>query len=84
MSMGITTLVEDRRNALARLAGKLDALSPLGTMRRGFAVPLSLQGALLRGVADFRAGESFLLRVVDGRIRAETHEIESDEVDRDG
>lgn len=84
LSMGITTLVEDRRNALARLAGKLDALSPLGTMRRGFAVPLSLQGALLRGVADFRAGESFLLRVVDGRIRAETHEIESDEVDRDG
>jgi len=80
---GVLALVESRRQLLARVAGKMDALSPLGTLRRGYAVPLGPDGKLLRAVSHFKAGETFHLRVLDGRVRAETTGIEPEEVDRD-
>lgn len=57
-----------RRERAARLAEKLDALSPLGALGRGFAVPLDERGRLLRRLADFRPGLPFGLRVVDGTV----------------
>ncbi len=60
--------VERRRDRLAALAGQLEALSPLATMKRGYAVPLGPGGSLLRQVRDFPRGLRFTLRVVDGRI----------------
>lgn len=63
-------LLSARRDQLARLAAHMDALSPLATLRRGYAVALNLEGRVLRRVADFQEGEEFHLRVVDGRVRA--------------
>jgi exodeoxyribonuclease VII large subunit len=56
---------------LAGLAGRLDALSPLSTLRRGYAVPLSGDGHVLRKVDEFTPGRRFVLRVVDGRVDCE-------------
>ena len=61
---------------LERLSGRLDALSPLGTLRRGYAVPLSEEGRVLRRAADFGAGDAFRLRVADGRIGCRVTEVE--------
>jgi len=55
---------------LAAAGGRLDALSPLGVLSRGFAVPRDATGRVLRRTADFRAGERFALRVVDGTVNA--------------
>ena len=60
-------LVDRRRRRLAGAAGKVEALSPLSTLRRGYAVPLE-GDRVLRGVADFREDAEFVLRVVDGRV----------------
>ena len=76
-------LLRARREALARLAGKVDALSPLSTLRRGYAVPLDTGGKVLRTTVDFVPGGEFQLRVVDGRIRCETLEIPKEEVSGD-
>lgn len=73
-------LARERRDTLIRLAGTMDALSPLSALRRGYAVPLDLGGSLLRGIRDFRAGMEFDLRVVDGRVRCEALETRNDEV----
>jgi exonuclease VII large subunit len=62
----------------------MDALSPLSTLKRGYAVPLAPNGRLLRSKRDFFPGEEFRLRVLDGRIQARTTRIEEDEVDHDG
>lgn len=70
----IRSMVRARREALGRLAGKMDALSPLSTLKRGYAVPLDSTGAVLRAVRDFLPGKEFQLRVVDGRIRCGTLE----------
>ena len=77
---GVERVLDVRRHHLARLAGKMDALSPLATLRRGYAVPLDLEGGLLREVDDFTPGRAFQLRVVDGRIRCETLDKEREEV----
>lgn len=53
---------------LAHAADRLDALSPLSTLRRGYAVPLDADGAVLRSVDSFPEGRRFRLRVVDGTV----------------
>jgi len=71
-------LLGRRREALLRLAGTMDALSPLSTLRRGYAVPLDDSGRLLRAVREFPVGGVFQLRVVDGRVRCETLETQNE------
>jgi exodeoxyribonuclease VII large subunit len=57
-----------RRQVLAGTAGRLQALSPLAALARGFAVPLAKSGRVLRGRADLPAGTEFDLRVADGTV----------------
>jgi exodeoxyribonuclease VII large subunit len=61
-------LVAGRRDRIAGLAGRLNALSPLSTLARGYAVPLDPAGRVLRRTADFVPGAGFRLRVVDGSV----------------
>ena len=79
----MAAVLQNRRFTLVRLAEKVDALSPLSTLKRGYAVPLDSSGRVLRTAADFLPGETFQLRILNGRIEAETKNIQSDEVDRD-
>ncbi|MEJ2483784.1 MAG: exodeoxyribonuclease VII large subunit, partial [Gemmatimonadota bacterium] len=69
-------IAESRRSRLAVLAGRLQGLSPLGAMARGFAVPLDASGSVLRSATDFRPGMQFEIRLVDGIVRAEAIEID--------
>lgn len=57
---------------LGQAGARLDALSPLGTLRRGYAVPLGPEGEVLRRLAMFREGAPFRLRVVDGVVACRT------------
>jgi exodeoxyribonuclease VII large subunit len=69
-------LTERRQSQLDTLAGRLDALSPLGTLARGFAVARGADGRTLSRVAAFAPGTSFDLLVQDGKVRALTQEIQ--------
>lgn len=62
--------VQARRAEVARLAGQLDALSPLRVLERGYAVARAADGRVLRRIADFPADRAFRLRVLDGEIHA--------------
>lgn len=64
----IRTQADRRARRLSHASGRLEALSPLGALARGFAVPLGQQGAVLRRVADFPPERPFRLRVVDGDV----------------
>jgi len=83
LARGVKGLLARRREALARLAGTMDALSPLSALRRGYAVPLDDVGRVLRETTDFPAGREFHLRVVDGRVRCESLGTETEEVSRE-
>ena len=63
--------LERRKQRLVACAGKLDALSPLSTLRRGYSVALGPAGKVLKRVTDFGPGDRFTLRVQDGRVECE-------------
>jgi exodeoxyribonuclease VII large subunit len=70
--------VKRRHDRLARVSGKLEALSPLSALARGYSVALDEPGKVLRRIADFEQDASFTLRVNDGRIRSRVTGIEGD------
>jgi exodeoxyribonuclease VII large subunit len=72
-----------RRARLERLAGKMDVLSPLSTLKRGYAIPLGAGGEVLRSIEDFREGGTFDLRVADGTVEAQTTGIEESQAHRE-
>jgi exodeoxyribonuclease VII large subunit len=61
-----------RRSRLEQISGKMDVLSPLSTLRRGYAIPLDGTGKLLRSIEAFARGTRFDLRVADGTVQAES------------
>ena len=74
--------VERRRARLHVLAARLDGLSPLSTLARGYAVARDADGNTLSTVADFAIGDPFSLLVQDGEIQARTENAARRPVDR--
>jgi exodeoxyribonuclease VII large subunit len=66
--------LERHRHELAGLAGRLDALSPLRILERGYALARDAQGRVLKRVAQFPRGLAFRLRVTDGEVAARAGE----------
>jgi len=62
--------LERHRHQLAGLAGRLDALSPLRILERGYALARDAEGRVLKRVAQFPEGLAFRLRVTDGEVAA--------------
>jgi exodeoxyribonuclease VII large subunit len=68
LESSVDRLIEARARRLNRGMDKLEALSPLASLERGYSVALDPEGRVLRRVADFEAGDRIRLRVVDGRV----------------
>ncbi|HVF16410.1 MAG TPA: exodeoxyribonuclease VII large subunit, partial [Steroidobacteraceae bacterium] len=67
-SASSTRIVDRHRATLGRSAASLEALSPLATLSRGYAVARSLDGATLSNVSQFVKGEDFDLLLRDGSV----------------
>lgn len=67
--------VERRRARVQELAARLQTLSPLATLSRGYAVALNETGGALPSAAQFTPGLRFALELRDGRVHATTDEV---------
>jgi exodeoxyribonuclease VII large subunit len=67
----------DRRSSLLRhAASRLDALSPLNVLARGYAIATRDDGRAVRTAADVREGEALRVRVRDAQIVATVAKVE--------
>ena len=71
-------IVAGRKNLLASAAGRLNALSPLATLSRGYAVARDPKGRALTSTQQFRAGLKFELLLHDGRVGADATDVHPD------
>ncbi len=62
------------QNRLAQRAAKLEALSPLGILSRGYSVATGTNGKVISSVRDVSAGDEFSLQLTDGKITATVKE----------
>ncbi len=68
LSEAVRRRVRREAGRLAAAAAAMEALSPLSTLARGYALPLDSGGRLLRTTRDFNPARRFRLRVVDGSV----------------
>jgi exodeoxyribonuclease VII large subunit len=66
---------QPRERALAGLAARLDALSPLKVLARGYAVAQKTDGTPLRSVKGVSVGTLLGIRLADGFIKSSVIEI---------
>ena len=67
--------VAQRQASLAALAGRLNALSPLATLERGYAAARGTDGATLTSVSQFSEDADFTLRLRDGEVDATARRV---------
>jgi len=70
LEQALLRLLERRRSTLAAAEGRLQALSPLAILQRGYAVARTEDGTVVRRVEELPPGRRFHLRVVDGTVEA--------------
>ena len=61
---------EIKKHALSALSGKLEALSPLAVLSRGYGVVSSEEGKVIKEIADVSVGDKITVKVRDGEIYA--------------
>lgn len=76
LPVGVERALGLSRARLAAIAGRLDTLSPLKTMARGYSVATSLEGGVRTQLNDFEIGGQFRLRVLGGSVEATTDRVE--------
>lgn len=77
--ISLTTGANQHRAAqLGNLAGKLDALSPLNTLKRGYAIVTDDGGHVITDSADVESGEVIHARLQSGSLTAEVKSKESE------
>ena len=67
--------VERRRARVQEVAGRLETLSPLATLARGYAVALNEAGGALPSAALFKPGMPFAMELRDGRVHATADDV---------
>ena len=71
-------LVAQQRERFVRLTSKLDTMSPLKVLSRGYSMTFDAQGHVVRSVRTLSCGDRITVRLADGRASAEVREIQED------
>ena len=70
-----TKLLNKNREQFVRLTAKLDAMSPLKVLGRGYSVTLNEKGQLVKSIKAVKSGESLTVQMSDGKLTAQVQEV---------
>lgn len=65
----LTMKVERYRSKCMQIIAKLDALSPLKTLTRGYSVVQNKEGKVIKSVTEVKKDESLNLTLTDGKVK---------------
>jgi exodeoxyribonuclease VII large subunit len=68
-------LVAERRRKLDTLSSKLDALSPLKVLDRGYSLTRGPDGNVVKSRRGLAVGDELVVTLADGDLRAKVAEI---------
>ncbi|WKX25701.1 exodeoxyribonuclease VII large subunit [Tatumella ptyseos] len=71
LQIALRQQVEQRKQRFGNLAVQLEAVSPLGTLARGYSVTTGAQGEVVRKTKDLRVGDKLRTRLEDGWAESE-------------
>ncbi|MGH7784748.1 MAG: exodeoxyribonuclease VII large subunit, partial [Candidatus Binatia bacterium] len=70
-------VAEAQARTLGNLAAKLDSLSPLSVLDRGYSITQLGDGRILRNASDATKGDKLKIRLANGKLEAEVLSSES-------
>jgi exodeoxyribonuclease VII large subunit len=70
-----TRMLSNRRHALEALASKLDALSPLKVLDRGYSLARTADGKVVRSCDGLAAGQPLMVTLHDGDLDTRIEEV---------
>lgn len=75
LSSASQRLMQAKREQFVRLTAKLDAMSPLKVLSRGYSVVRTEDGSVLRRAADARLGDRIQIDLMQGTLLAEVSQV---------
>ncbi|WP_273393903.1 exodeoxyribonuclease VII large subunit [Actinobacillus porcinus] len=75
LDFALKNSLNKRQHQLANLCGKLDGLSPLKVLSRGYSIAENAQGKALTSVAQVQVNEKLTTRFADGIVISQVIEI---------
>lgn len=73
-------MTDRKKQTLGAAVGKLEALSPLAVLQRGYAVAATGQGEVATSADAFEAGKPIAVRFSDGTVHATVNSIEKEQL----
>lgn len=68
LQTGARAMLDRESERVSLAAGKLDSLSPLGVLARGYAIAFDSQGRVIKRTTDVNSGERLRVRVSEGEM----------------
>lgn len=72
-------IMNEERNKLHSLIDKLTLLNPLQIMKRGFAVPYTKEGTLIKSVTDIKINDQLEVLLTDGSFQCQVQNVRRDD-----
>lgn len=66
----VSNILTKKQQELGVAASKLDSLSPLATLNRGYSVTKNLQGDVIKSTSQVKSGEDICITLRDGQLEA--------------
>lgn len=82
MSASQARYVQAKKQRYVGLTAKLDAMSPLKVLSRGYTMTKAGDGSLLRSIKQTRAGESLTILLSDGQLTASVLDVKENEYEQ--
>lgn len=78
MAQAMQRIVYKRKQQFISLTAKLDAMSPLKVITRGYAIAQTEDNTLIRSVCQVRVGDRVSAKVSDGTLYAQVTDVKED------